>query len=255
MIAEALKISSLCYVYPGQKPILEGIDLVINAGKKVGLIGPNGAGKTTLFLLITGILQPASGQLIVFEKPVKPGTFNPQVGMIFQHTADQLISPSVREDIAFGPQNMGLDEQEINRRVKEAAALAGIQHLLERPPHQLSAGEQRLVALCGILAMEPRLLIMDEPTSDLDIRYRRRLIKILANMEDKTILIATHDLEFILETCSRVILLEGRTIRADGNPAEVMGSKTLMEKHGLEVPHSLSAAWHKHRNAIKKVDH
>lgn len=247
MTAEVLKISDLSYAYPGQDPILEGISLVISAGEKVGLIGPNGAGKTTLFLLITGIMEPVSGQLLVFDQPVRPGTFYPRVGMIFQHTADQLISPSVREDIAFGPQNMGLDEEEINRRIEETADLTGIRHLLDRPPHHLSAGEQRLVALCGILAMEPRLLIMDEPTSDLDIRYRRRLIKILENMGDKTLLIASHDLEFILETCTRVILLEGGAVRADGNPAEVMGDEALMEKHGLEVPHSLSAAWHRHK--------
>ncbi|MDW7740676.1 MAG: energy-coupling factor ABC transporter ATP-binding protein, partial [Bacillota bacterium] len=138
-------------------------------------------------------------------------------------------------------------EEEIARRTEETATLTGIEALLDRPPHHLSAGEQRLVALCGILAMKPRLLIMDEPTSDLDIRYRRRLIRILESMNDKTLLIASHDLEFILETCERVILLEGGTIQADGNPSEIMGSESLMEKHGLEVPHSLSATWHRHR--------
>jgi len=243
---EAVRICRLSYTYPGQAPILERINLAIGAGEKVGLIGPNGAGKTTLFLLITGILNSASGQVSVYDQPVKPGTFNPRVGMIFQHTADQLINPTVREDIAFGPQNMGLDEEEIKRRITGSVDLAGIQHLLDRPPHHLSAGEQRLVALCGILAMEPCLLIMDEPTSDLDIRYRRRLIKILEGMKDKTLLIASHDLEFILETCSRVILLEGGAICSDGNPKEVMADKDLMEKHGLEVPHSLMAAWHRH---------
>jgi cobalt/nickel transport system ATP-binding protein len=248
MVTEALKISNLSYAYPGQPPILAGINLSIGSGEKVGLIGPNGAGKTTLFLLITAIMQPSAGQLLVFDQPVKPGTFNPEVGMIFQHTADQLISPSVRDDIAFGPQNMGLDEKEINRRIEETAALTGIQPLLDRPPHHLSAGEQRLVALCGILVMEPRLLIVDEPTSDLDIRYRRRLIKILDSMGDKAMFIASHDLEFIIETCSRVILLEGGAVRADGSPVEVMSDGVLMEKHGLEVPHSLSATWHRHRN-------
>jgi cobalt/nickel transport system ATP-binding protein len=245
---EVLRISSLSYTYPGQVPILEGINLAIDDGENVGLVGPNGAGKTTLFLLITGILQPTAGQLLVFDQPVKPGNFYPRVGMIFQHTADQLINPSVREDIAFGPQNMGLDEEEIVRRVDESVTLAGIEHLLDRPPHHLSAGEQRLVALCGILAMEPCLLIMDEPTSDLDIRYRRRLIKTLEGMGDKTLLIASHDLEFILETCSRVILLEGGAICADGNPREVMVDGNLMEKHGLEVPHSLMDAWHRHNH-------
>ncbi len=246
MAAEVLRASKVSYTYPGQKPILQGVNLAISTGEKVGLVGPNGAGKTTLFLLITGILQPTTGQLMIFEQPVKPKTFNPGVGMVFQHTADQLINPTVREDIAFGPQNMGLDEEEIKRRTKESVDLAGIEHLLDRPPHHLSAGEQRLVALCGILAMEPCLLIMDEPTSDLDIRYRRRLIEILEGMKDKTLFIASHDLEFILETCSRVILLEGGAVCADGKPKEVMVDGTLMEKHGLEVPHSLMADWHRH---------
>lgn len=248
MTAEVLRISNLTYTYPGQNPILESVDLLLSGGEKVGLVGPNGAGKTTLFLLITGILQTTTGQLLVFDQPVKPGAFYPQVGMIFQHTADQLINPSVSEDIAFGPRNMGLDEEEIARRVKESVLLTGIEHLLDRPPHHLSAGEQRLVALCGILAMEPCLLIMDEPTSDLDIRYRRLLIKILSGMKDKTLFIASHDLEFILEICSRVILLEGGAIRADGSPRKVMVDGNLMEKHGLEVPHSLFAEWHRHNH-------
>jgi len=167
--------------------------------------------------------------------------------MVFQHTADQLICPSVREDIAFGPQNMGLGEEEIQRRVMQAVEDTGISALLGRPPHQLSGGEQRLVALSGILAMQPQLLIMDEPTSDLDLRYRRRLIRLLLRLPDKAMLIASHDLEFLLETCTRVILLEGGRVQADGEPAAVMSSGSLMEKHGLEVPHSLSAAWHCHR--------
>ena len=246
MAAEVIKTTNLNYTYPGQKPTLDGVNMTINTGEKVGLVGPNGAGKTTLFLLITGILQPNAGQLVVFDQPVIPNTFNPKVGMVFQHTADQLINPTVREDIAFGPHNMGLDEEEVNRRIKDSADLAGIQHLLDRPPHHLSAGEQRLVALCGILAMEPCLLIMDEPTSDLDIRYRRRLIKILEGMQDKTLFIASHDLEFILETCSRVILLEGGVVCADGSPKEVMADGSLMEKHSLEVPHSLMSEWHRH---------
>jgi len=246
-LTDALNISDLTFAYPGQSPVLEEINCTIKAGEKVGLIGPNGAGKTTLFLLITGIIKPSSGQLIVLDQPVKPGTFNPAVGMIFQHTADQLISPSVREDIAFGPQNMGLNQEDIRARIKETAELTGITSLLDRPPHQLSAGEQRLVALSGILAMWPLLLIMDEPTSDLDIRYRRRLIKLLANMTGKTLFVASHDLEFVLETCSRVLLLEGSHIQADGDPAAIMGSENLMEKHGLEVPHSLSATWHRHK--------
>lgn len=245
-MTDALTISNLSFAYPGQEPVIEKINCTIKNGEKVGLIGPNGAGKTTLFLLITGIIKPSSGQILVLDQPVKPGAFYPSVGMIFQHTADQLISPSVREDLAFGPHNMGLNKEEIQARIEETAELTGITALLDRPPHHLSAGEQRLVAFSGILTMGPRLLIMDEPTSDLDTRYRRRLIKLLGNMSDKTLLVASHDLEFVIETCSRVLLLEGGRIQADGDPTEVMGNENLMEKHGLEVPHSLSATWHRH---------
>ncbi|MGM0689740.1 MAG: energy-coupling factor ABC transporter ATP-binding protein [Bacillota bacterium] len=243
----ALKISNLSFAYPGQDPVIENINFAIKSGEKVGLVGPNGAGKTTLFLLITGIIKSSSGQILILEQPIKPGVFHPDVGMIFQHTADQLISPSVREDIAFGPQNMGLNKDKIQERIVETAELTGITTLLDRPPHHLSAGEQRLVALAGILAMRPRLLIMDEPTSDLDIRYRRRLIQLLGNMSDKTMLVASHDLEFIIETCGRVLLLEGGRIQADGDPGEVLSNEKLMENHGLEVPHSLSAIWHRHK--------
>jgi cobalt/nickel transport system ATP-binding protein len=246
-LTEALSIKALNFAYPEQLPIIAGINCTIKAGEKVGLIGPNGAGKTTLFLLITGILQPTSGRLQVFSQPVKPGVFYPAVGMVFQHTADQLICPSVRDDIAFGPQNMGLGSEEIRKRIEETAVLTGITALLDRPPHHLSGGEQRLVALSGILAMTPKLLIMDEPTSDLDLRYRRRLIQLLDTMTDKTVLIASHDLEFILETCSRVLLLRGGRIQADGEPAVVMGNDSLMERNGLEVPHSLLDTWHHHR--------
>jgi cobalt/nickel transport system ATP-binding protein len=242
----ALIIEDLTFYYPGQNPVIDGINLTVKSGETVGLIGPNGAGKTTLFLLLSGVVSPVAGKIEVFSQPVQERSFMPDIGMIFQHTADQLICPSVREDLAFGPQNMGLAPDEVERRVREAADQTGTTALLDRPPHHLSGGEQRLVALAGILAMEPRLLIMDEPTSDLDLRYRRRLINLLGDMTDKTLLIASHDLEFILETCSRTVLLEGGLIRADGSPVEVMGNKDLMEKHGLEVPHSLSASWHQH---------
>jgi cobalt/nickel transport system ATP-binding protein len=240
-------VQGLTFGYPGQPPILEEIHFSVAAGERVGIIGPNGAGKTTFFLLISGILKPSAGSMAIFGRPVKHGGFMPEVGMVFQHTGDQLICPSVREDIAFGPQNMGLPEEEIRQRVTEAAAGAGITGLLDRPPHQLSSGEQRLVALTGILAMRPRLLILDEPTSDLDLRYRRRLIRLLEEMADKTMLIASHDLEFILETCTRVVLMDGGGLRADGRPAAVMSDHGLMLNHGLEVPHSLLAEWHRHR--------
>ena len=243
---KAVHISELNFGYPGRTPVLENVAIAVDPGERIGIIGPNGAGKTTLFMLLCGVASPVSGGLEVFGRPVEPGAFRPEVGMVFHHTSDQLICPTVREDIAFGPQNTGLGEVEVDERVTSMSSATGISHLLDRAPHELSSGEQRLVALTGILAMMPRLLILDEPTSDLDLRYRRRLIKMLADMRDHTIMVASHDLEFVLETCDRVLLLDGGRIQADGVPAEVMSEAHLMHEHGLEVPHSLLNTWHRH---------
>ena len=236
----------LVFGYPGQAAVLDAISFKVQRDERVGLIGPNGAGKTTLFLLICGIVSAESGKVEISGIPVLKGRFNPAVGMVFQHTADQLICPTVREDIAFGPQNMGLSVEEVAGNVNRAAGATGIIPLLERVPHQLSSGEQRLVALAGVLAMQPELLILDEPTADLDMRYRRRLVGMLKSMEQKTMLTASHDLEFILEVCTRVIVLNQGVIQADGEPVTVMANRCLMEEHGLELPHSLTAAWHRH---------
>ena len=243
---KAVHVSGVEFGYPGQQPVLEDIGLGVGPTERVGIIGPNGAGKTTLFMLICGVVAPVAGSLEVFGQPVNPGAFQPEIGMVFHHTNDQLICPTVREDIAFGPQNTGLNEEEVHERVTDTAAATGITGLLDRTPHELSSGEQRLVALTGILAMMPRLLILDEPTSDLDLRYRRRLITMLNGMKEHAILVASHDLEFILETCDRVVLLDAGRMQADGKPAEVMADGALMEAHGLEVPHSLIAQWHRH---------
>jgi len=243
---KAVHAIDLGFGYPGGAPVIDRVTVKLDSGERVGIIGPNGAGKTTLFMLVCGVAEPTSGSVEVFGSPVAPGAFRPEVGMVFHHTNDQLICPTVREDIAFGPQNMGLAEDEVDERVTATAAATGIAHLLDRVPHELSSGEQRLVALTGVLAMRPRLLILDEPTSDLDLRYRRRLIRMLSEMESHTFMIASHDLEFILETCDRVLLLDAGRVQADGVPAEVMSDAGLMEAHGLEVPHSLMAQWHRH---------
>ncbi|MBM4234974.1 MAG: ABC transporter ATP-binding protein [Firmicutes bacterium] len=245
-MSSVLSIIDLAFGYPGQAAVLEAISFKVHRGERVGLIGPNGAGKTTLFLLICGIVSAKLGTIEIGGFPVLKGRFNPAVGMVFQHTADQLICPSVREDVAFGPQNMGLPVEEVAANVDLAAGATGITPLFDRVPHQLSSGEQRLVALAGVLAMQPELLILDEPTADLDMRYRRRLVGMLKDMEQKTMLTASHDLEFILEVCTRVMVLDQGKIQADGEPATVMANCCLMEDHGLEVPHSLTAAWHRH---------
>ncbi|HAA89002.1 MAG TPA: cobalt ABC transporter ATP-binding protein [Peptococcaceae bacterium] len=234
-----LQVSGLSFSYPDRPGVLRDINLEVDSGDCLGVIGPNGAGKTTLFLLICGILKPNAGKVCLFGRQVIPGRFHPEVGMVFQNPDDQLFCPSVRDDVAFGPRNLGLSEDEVEARVEEALEATGILDLKDRPPHHLSGGEKRLVAIAGVLAMRPRLVIYDEPTSNLDIRYRRRLINFLKSSPQEAVLVASHDLEFILEVCNRVVLLDEGRIFADGDPREILSNVELMEAHGLERPHSL----------------
>lgn len=238
-MAQVLGITGLSFNYNSNNAVLNNINLEIHAGDRVGVVGPNGTGKTTLFMLITGVLKPSSGDIRLFGNTVTPGKFHPEIGMVFQNSNDQLFSPSVRDDVAFGPRNMNLSGNELDSRVREALAVTGISELGDRPPHHLSGGQKRLVAIAGVLAMQPRLLVYDEPTSNLDIRYRRRLINLFKTSSQEAILVASHDLEFILEVCNRVVLMDGGGIIADGKPRDILGNEELMEDHGLERPHSL----------------
>ncbi|MEA5450467.1 energy-coupling factor ABC transporter ATP-binding protein [Leptolyngbya sp. CCNP1308] len=235
---EAIVAHDLCFGYPDQPEVLGNISLTIGEGDRVGIIGHNGCGKTTLFMLLCGVLTPAAGVIHLFGEPLKPGQFRPEVGLLFQDPDDQLFSASVRDDLAFGPQNMGLDPAEVAARVAQAADMAGITHLLDRLPHHLSGGEKQMVAIAGLLAMTPQIILYDEPTASLDLRTRRRLIRFLQNSSE-TVLISSHDLEFVLEVCDRVILIDEGRIIADGCPRQIMGDRALMEAHGLEKPHSL----------------
>jgi len=169
---------------------------------------------------------------------VVSGKFNPEVALVFQNPDDQLFCPSVKDDVAFGPQNMGLSKEEIEARVAEALSTVGGSKLAERPAHHLSEGEKRIISIAGVLAMRPKLIIYDEPSANLDIRSRRRLIRLLQSSPE-TIMIAAHDLELVLEVCDRVVLIDDGSIVADGNPHEIMGNVQLMEAHGQEKPHSL----------------
>jgi cobalt/nickel transport system ATP-binding protein len=234
----ALELSDVNFAYPARPPVLNGINLMISHREHVGLIGPNGAGKTSLFLSTCGVLKPTSGTVTAYGEEIHSGKFHPAIGLVFQNSDDQLFSPTVREDIAFGPVNIGLDETEINQRVDEALTLTGTTHLAERAPHHLSGGEKRMVSIASVLAMRPGLVLYDEPDANLDMRARRRLIQFLQNAPH-TVVVASHDLEMILEVCNRVILLDQGQIIADGDPAEIMGNVALMEAHGLERPHSL----------------
>ncbi len=237
-VAPVLTVSNLCFSYPDKPNVLQAVSLQVMPGERVGLIGPNGSGKTTLFLEISGVLKPSAGEIVLFGKPVLNGDFRSDVGLVFQNPDDQLFCPSVRDDVAFGPQNMGLSKDEVEARVTEALSVVGAAELAARPAHHLSEGEKRMVTIAGVLAMRPRLLIYDEPSANLDIRSRRRLIRLL-QASNETILVASHDLELILEVCDRVVLIDNGRIIADGKPRDIMGDDKLMEPHGQEKPHSL----------------
>ncbi|MFC1950959.1 energy-coupling factor ABC transporter ATP-binding protein [Chloroflexota bacterium] len=237
-IEPVLVASELSFSYPDRPDVLSKFNIEINPGEKVGLVGPNGSGKTTFFLLVCGVLKPAEGDILLFNNTVRSGEFCPDVGLVFQNSDDQLFSPSVWEDVAFGPQNMGLSAEEIEKRVKTALEATGCIALSERPVHHLSQGEKRMVAIAGVLSMHPRLLIYDEPSANLDIRSRRRLIKMLQESEHAT-LVASHDLEMVLEICHRVVLIDQGNIVADGKPDDIFSNEELMEAHGQERPHSL----------------
>jgi cobalt/nickel transport system ATP-binding protein len=234
----ALRIEGLAVSYPDRTGVLEGVDLVVALGERVGVVGPNGAGKTTLFLAVCGVLAAARGRLEVFGQAVRPGAFNPAVGLVFQNPDHQLFSATVGDDIAFGPRNLGLSEDEVAARVERATAATGVAALLGAAPHHLSGGEKRMVSIAAVLALAPRLLICDEPSANLDIRSRRRLIRFLERAPE-TQLIASHDLELILELCPRTILLDDGRVVADRSSRELMNDAALMEAHGLERPHSL----------------
>jgi cobalt/nickel transport system ATP-binding protein len=233
-----LEINDLSLFYNHSHPVFNDFNLQIINRQKLGIIGANGAGKTTLFLSICGILQPQKGEIKLFDKLVKVGEFHSEIGLVFQNPDDQLFCPKVRDDVAFGPENMGLTPQEVERRVREALLTTGVTHLAERIPHQLSGGEKCMVAIASVLAMGPKIILYDEPSANLDLRARRRLINFL-HSSPETILVASHDLELILAVCDRVILLNQGKIVADGIPATIMSNQALMEANSLEVPPSL----------------
>ncbi|NEZ61605.1 ATP-binding cassette domain-containing protein [Leptolyngbyaceae cyanobacterium CCMR0082] len=237
-ITAAIAIEHLCFSYPDRPQILDNICIQVTPGERVGIIGHNGCGKTTLFMLLCGALTPMSGTVRLMDKPVVTGGFNPQIGLLFQNPDNQLFSASVRDDIRFGPANMDLQPQQVDERVDAAIALTGLQPLAERPPHHLSGGEKQMVAIAGLLAMNPQIVLYDEPTASLDIRSRRRLITFMQGLQ-QTMVIASHDLEFLLEVCDRTLIMYQGRIVADGPPREIMGDNDLMHTYDLEKPHSL----------------
>ncbi len=247
---QAISLNSLCFSYEPERAILTDINLEITSGESVGLIGANGAGKTSLFLAICGILKPTYGEVRLFDRPIETGEFNPEIGLVFQNPDDQLFCPTVRDDIAFGLENIELSPEEVEARLNAALSLTGVTHLANRISHQLSGGEKCMVAIAAVLAMLPQIVLYDEPSANLDLRARRRLIKFL-NSSRETTVISSHDLELIIEVCDRVVMLNQGRIVADGTPQEIMSNPSLMEVNGLEVPHSLT---HNHQGNSKSSE-
>ncbi len=233
-----VETSALRFAYPDGTDALRGIDLRIVHGEAVALVGANGAGKSTLLMLLNGLLLPTAGQVRIGDLPLEPGTrtqIHRTVGYVFQDADDQLFMPTVYEDVAFGPLNMGLSQAEVQARVSAALDTVGAAHLASRAPYRLSGGEKRLVAIAGVLAMSPSILVLDEPSAGLDPAARRRLIGLLRSF-DHTRVVATHDLDLVLDVCDRVLVMHAGLIEADGAPAEILRNRELLERCRLEPP-------------------
>jgi len=236
-----VEIKDLVFTYPDGTQALKGVSLSVAHGECVAIIGGNGAGKSTLLQHLNGYLMPTSGEVRVGDFALTRETakaIRRCVGMVFQDPDDQLFMPTVFEDVTFGPLNLGLSPQESEKRAAEALDRVGMLHLRERPPYKLSAGEKRAVAIATALAGLPDVLVMDEPSSNLDPRGRRRLIELLKSFEH-TRMIATHDLEMVVEICPRVIVMDHGKVVVEGATPEILGDEALMLRHGLEKPHSL----------------
>ncbi|NMC28132.1 MAG: ABC transporter ATP-binding protein [Syntrophomonadaceae bacterium] len=232
---------NLHFSYPDGQAAIQDISFTILHGEAVGIIGANGAGKSTLLMLLMGILFPDSGEIIVGDTRLTPKTLpmiRERLGMVFQDPDDQLFMTTVRDDVAFGPRNYHLDEQEVASRVREALAQVGILHLRDRAPFKLSGGEKRAAAIATVLSMKPDILIMDEPTSSLDPKSRRMVMELLKSFEH-TKIITSHDLDMVLETCQRFLVIKEGSVAADGPAGEILKNPQLLHSCGLEMPLSL----------------
>jgi cobalt/nickel transport system ATP-binding protein len=228
----------LSYTYPDGTPVLADVNLTIAPGERVAILGPNGAGKTTLALQLNGMIEGATGAVEIGGTLLTAKTrkaIRRRVGLVFQDPDDQLFLPTVRADVAFGPANLGLTGDALRARVDDALARVAITALADRAPHALSAGERRRAALAGVLAMEPDVLVLDEPSSHLDPAARRELADVLVSLSLTTLLV-THDLPYALELCPRAIVLDQGQVVADGPTREVLADEGFMRAHRLELP-------------------
>ena len=245
MPEKSLEISGLAYAYPDGNQALFGVNLSINQGERVALLGPNGAGKTTLVLHLNGIIPTMQGQVRVAGEVVDSKnaesikSIRHKVGIVFQDPDDQLFMPTVGQDVAFGPYNAGLRGSKLERAVNEALELVGMSEFIDRPPHHLSFGQRRRVAVATVLAMKPEILVMDEPSSNLDPAARRELAEIITSL-DITLLMVTHDLPFAYELCQRAVILSAGVVAADDEISRVLSNKQLLTANRLELPKGFS---------------
>jgi cobalt/nickel transport system ATP-binding protein len=240
----ALSVGGLTFTYPDGTKAVNGVDLEIETGERVAVLGPNGAGKTSLLLLLIGVLEAQAGSIEIGGlrlESVSLGEIRRRLGLVFQDPDDQLFMPTVEEDVAFGPANLGLRGPELRTRVNEALEAVGEVGLAERAPHHLSGGERRRVSIATVLAMNPEILVLDEPTSNLDPAGRRELVALLGSLRASQVVV-THDLPFALELCPRAVILDGGRVVADGPTPVLMADRELMIRHRLELPYGFDPA-------------
>jgi cobalt/nickel transport system ATP-binding protein len=232
-----IEVQDLCFAYPDGHVALADVSLTVLEGEKVALVGPNGAGKSTLMLQLNGILHPSSGSVRVQGLEVRDGNLprvRASVGLVFQDPDDQLFSPTVFDDVAFGPIYQRLPVAEVNGRVQQALEAVQMGHMARRVSHHLSAGEKKRIAIATVLAMSPAVLVLDEPSAGLDPRARRELIRLLRQLP-QAMLVATHDLRLVAELLPRTVVMDEGVIVADGPTAQIMADEALLAAHGLEA--------------------
>jgi cobalt/nickel transport system ATP-binding protein len=239
MLDPVISVANLSFSYPDGRQALDGVSLDVAAGEKVAVVGPNGAGKSTLFLHLNGTLRRrGDGRVRVAGLAVEDKTVRAvraKVGLVFQDPDDQLFSLTVFDDVAFGPLHMGYAPDEVRARVGRALAAVGMTGHEQLMPHHMSLGERKRIAIATVLAMDPEILVLDEPSSGLDPRARRSLIGLLHDLP-QTMLVASHDMRLVWDLCPRTVILDGGRLVADGATAELLRDPALMDRHGLEVP-------------------
>jgi cobalt/nickel transport system ATP-binding protein len=238
MTHHIVEVHDLEYTYPDGTPALLGVSFRVAHGESMAIVGANGAGKSTLLLHLNGYLAPAKGIIQIGDFPLTKETLKlvrRTVGMVFQDPDDQLFMPTVYDDVAFGPLNLGLTPRDVDVRVTNALSIVGAGHLKNRPPYKLSGGEKRAVSIATVLSMSPDILVMDEPTSNLDPKARRQLIELLKTFKH-TKIIATHDLDMVIDLCERTIVMHNGRVTADGPTKEIFQNDALLEESHLEKP-------------------